>query len=511
MSATDEANNRLLRFNAMETLRGLPGSRKADITSFRDAVMLAFKHRTRVIVALLAPPALAALLIFLLPAVYRAQTSLVVGTGPEYLAQGEGNSIVTAPTTTKQEFINTEIELLTNPAVAEKTIAHFGLANLYPDLLSSQLGPQLARETALRKFEASLKVTPVKLSNVIRVSFDHSSPQTAARVLDQFIVNYQEMHAKVFAGHRAAGYEERIEGDMKDLEKLERARAETKASFGVYDLAQQRSVLIQQRAEAERQLRQTTDRANALAARLAFLAQTRPNIATNMVSSQTETNPAAVHAENTLIDLRQKTAALETAYDPSTPMIKRLRQQTEIAQKQLSALPTTTTRIALTPSPITTAIDQDLVASQSELAPLKDQELRDRILVGSIGESLQHLEQADIQLRNLDTRIADQNDNLRVIRQLYDKAKVEDDVYRNKVTAVVQTSTASIPDRPIAPNKLVFMIVGTLAGFVAASGVLFSAIVTNRTFFDEESVERVLGLPVLGTMLMRPNDRQWLM
>ncbi len=509
MSA-DEAGSRILRFDAMETIRGLPPS-KADMTTFRDVVMLAFKHRVRFIVALLGPPAIAALLIFVLPAVYRARTSLVVGTGPEYLAQGEGNSIVTAPTTTKQEFINTEIELLTNPAVAEKTIAHVGLANLYPDLLSSQLGPQLARDTALRKFETALKVMPVKLSNVIRVSFDHGNPQTAARVLDQFIVNYQELHAKVFTGHRAAGYEERITDDMKDLEKLERTRAETKAAFGVYDLAQQRSVLIQQRAEAEKQLRQTTDRADALAARLAFLAQTRPNIATNLVSSQTETNPASVHAADTLFDLRQKTAALESSYDPSNPIIKRLRQQTEVAQKQLAALPATTTRISLIPSPVTTAIDQDLVTSQSELAPLKDQELRDRILLGSISESLQHLEQADIQLRNLDTRIADQNENLRVIRQLYDKAKVEDDVYRNKVTAVVQTSAASIPDRPVAPNKLVFMIVGALAGLAAASGVLILAIITNRTFLDENAVERVLGLPVLGSMSIRPNDRQWLM
>ncbi len=510
MSATDGVEGRALGFAAIENIRVLPTPR-ADLTSFRDILMLAFKYRVYLLAALLGPPAIAALLIVVLPAVYRAQTSLVVGTGPEYLAQGEGNSIVTAPTTTKQQFINTEIELLTNPAVAAKTIEHVGLANLYPDLLSSDLGPQLARDTALRKFEASLKVEPVKLSNLIRVSFDHANPQTAARVLDQFIVGYQELHAKVFAGRRAAGYEERIDRDMRDLEKLERSRAETKAAFGVYDLSQQRSVLIQQRADAEKQLRQTTDRANALAARLAYLAQTRPLVAANMVSSQTEPNPAAVHAADNLIELRQKEAALVSVYNPSHPIIKRLQQQIETAQKELSALQATTTKISLNPSPVTTAIDQDLVTSQSELAPLKDQEMRDRILVGSIGESLQHLEQADMQLRNLDTRIADQNDNLRIIRQLYDRVKTEDDVYQTRATAVVQTATATIPDRPIAPNKVLFMIVGTLVGLAAAGATLLFAVITNRTFLDEDAVERVLGLPVLGSMLMRPDSRQWLM
>jgi len=504
---SEELGGRLVVYDSLQTTR--PPAAGGDATSFRDILMLAFKYRFRLMMALFTPPAVAALLLFVLPAVYRAQTSLIVGSGPEYLAHGDGSSIIAAPTTTKQEFINTEIELLTNPPVIETTIAHVGLANLYPDLLSSQLGPQLASDTALRKFASSLKVEPVKLSNVIRVSFDHGNAQTAARVLDQFIAAYQELHAKVFAGRRTAGYQERIDHDIKDLENLERARAEIKATFGVYDLNQQRSVLIQQRADAEKQLRNTTDRQNALAARLAYLAQTRPNIGSNMLSSQTEANPAAIHAAEVLIDLREKEAALGSAYSPTNPMIKRLRQQTDMMQKQLSELQATTTKISLTPSPITTAIDQDLVSSQSELAPLKDQEMRDRILVGAIGENLRHLEQADMQLRNLDTRIADQNDNIKVLRQLYDKARTEDDVYQTKVTAVVQTSSSTVPERPVAPNKVVFMVCGTIAGLAAACGILMFAVITNRTVLDENALSRSLRLPVLGSMSLRQSNRDW--
>jgi len=385
---TGDPGNRLLAFGHPDggTASGSRGEPAGGTTPLHDVLALAFKHRWRLLLALLGPPAIAVALIVLLPPVYRAQTSLVVGTGPEYLAQGDGSSIMTAPTTTKQEFINTEIELLTNPSVVETTIAHVGLANLYPELLSAQQGPQLARDTAARLFQSALRVEPVKLSNAIRVTFDHGNGQTAARTLDQFILNYQALHAKVFAGRRAAGYEERIARDMNELEKLEHSRAETKASFGVYDLSQQRSALIQQRVEAEKQLRQTVDRADALSTRLAYLAQTRPNVVSEMLSSQTETNPAAMHASEVLVDLRQKEAALTAAYDPSNPLVKRLRQQTEAVQKQLADMHATTTRISMTPSPITTAMDQDMVTSQAELAPLKAQELLKRALVGVIGQ-----------------------------------------------------------------------------------------------------------------------------
>jgi uncharacterized protein involved in exopolysaccharide biosynthesis len=507
MSVTTDAVRNRRRAHAT-TEAAAPGA--AGLTSWHDMLALAFKHRLRVLLALLAPPAVAAALIYLLPPVYRAQTSLVVGTGPEYLAQGDGSSVMTAPMTTKQEFINTEIELLSNPAVVENTITRIGLANLYPDLLSAQMGPQLARDTAVRNFEAALKVAPVKLSNVIRVTFDHGNGQMAARTLDQFIVSYQELHAKVFAGRRAAGYEERIDRDTKELEKLESTRAQTKAAFGVYDLGQQRTALIQQRVEAEKQLRQTVDRADALTTRLAYLAQTRPGLASEMLSSQTESNPAALHAAEVLMDLRQKEAAMAAAYDPQNPLVKRLRQQTELAQKQLAELHATNTRISLTPSPITTAIDQELITAQAELAPLKAQELRDRILIGQIGEDLRHIEQADLQLRVLDSRIADQNENLKIVRQLYDKARTEDEMDQAKVTAVVQTASATIPERPVAPNKMLFMIGGGLFGLIAACGVLVFGAITNRTFLSEDSLERVLGLPVLGSMPLWERNQQWL-
>ena len=144
--------------------------------SFWDILGLAFKWKFLLLAAFLTPLAASIVLIFVMPPTYRAQTSLVVGTGPEYLAQGDGNAAMTAPTSTKQEFINTEIELLNSLAVAKSTIEHVGVENIYPDILKSPPKSGTALDAAVEAFKSSIHVDLVKLSNLINVSFRPQKP-----------------------------------------------------------------------------------------------------------------------------------------------------------------------------------------------------------------------------------------------------------------------------------------------------------------------------------------------
>jgi capsular polysaccharide biosynthesis protein len=57
---------------------------------------------------------------------------------------------------------------------------------------------------------------------------------------------------------------------------------------------------------------------------------------------------------------------------------------------------------------------------------------------------------------------------------------------------------------------MLFMIGGGLFGLIAACGVLVFGAITNRTFLSEDSLERVLGLPVLGSMPLWERNQQWL-
>src|SRR5271166_341741 len=115
----------------MQQAEIMPGIPMAEV------VALAFRQKKKVIAALLVPPLLAILFILVSDTIYRAQTELMVKTGREYLAEGDGESPQSAPTTTKLEGLNSEIELLTSRPVIQETIDQIGLANLYPGLLEN--------------------------------------------------------------------------------------------------------------------------------------------------------------------------------------------------------------------------------------------------------------------------------------------------------------------------------------------------------------------------------------
>ncbi len=128
---------------------------------------------------------LAVALLLVLPPKYRAQSDLLVKTGREYLAQADGEPGLTAPTSTKQEGINSEITLLTGRAVVEETIRSIGIETLYPGLAESPPWFESVLDAAVDKFSKDMAAEPVKLSNVIAVSFDAATPAKAKMVLDR--------------------------------------------------------------------------------------------------------------------------------------------------------------------------------------------------------------------------------------------------------------------------------------------------------------------------------------
>ncbi|MEI9984002.1 MAG: hypothetical protein WDN69_12810 [Aliidongia sp.] len=49
---------------------------------------------------------------------------------------------------------------------------------------------------------------PVKLSNVLSLTFDHDDPKMATRVLTEIVDAYQAAHLDVYAGNRARAYQD---------------------------------------------------------------------------------------------------------------------------------------------------------------------------------------------------------------------------------------------------------------------------------------------------------------
>jgi uncharacterized protein involved in exopolysaccharide biosynthesis len=467
--------------------------------SVTEIAILAYLKRKKLLLALVTPIVLAILLVIIMPPVYRAQTDLMVKTGREFLPQGEGESAMAAPTSTKQEDINSEIEVLTSRSMMIDAINGIGMDKLFPGLSEDPPMFDSVIDTAVKRFTSKLSVDPVKLSNVISVSYDADTPEEAASTLDQFISIYQARHAAIYSGGRSASYEQSIKTALSDLEALERRKTQIKLENKIYDIAQQRAALISQRVDADAKVQDTISNKSTLEKRIGYLSDTRTKVPAFL--------PPALemqHVSATLTDLEQAETEMSARFGPANPDLIRIREQIRTLQHNMGGLKGELSGNSLTPSPLAQQIDQELVMDHAELAPLDDELKRELALRDSLDAELSRVEKADLELRTIGTQIDSLNDNLKALQARYDQSRTEDDMDRSKVVSVVQVEKANAPDKPAQPKPLLYIAGGLVVGLLISGGMVVFSAVTNNRIYVAHSVERLVGLPVLASIPILP-------
>ncbi|HWY14147.1 MAG TPA: hypothetical protein VNX86_03295 [Rhizomicrobium sp.] len=459
-----------------------------------EIATIAYSQRKKALVAFVTPVVLAILVVLFLPPLYRAEVDIVVKTGREFLAQGENETTPTAPQSTKEEDINSEIELLGSRAMAVDAIDAIGLKNLFPDLVSSPPWFGTVMDHAVKSFQRHLDVEPVKLSNVISITYDADSPRQAEQVLDKFIAAYQALHAQVFSTGKESAYKSSLTDFLGNMDQLERRRTRIKLDNRIYDIDAQRAALINQRVEAQSKLQDTISRKATLDQSIAYLTRKRAEVPSMLPSGEME------HANAALADLQQSETEMAVRDGDSNPELQRVRQQIDDLQQKMGALKGEMSRFSASPSPLAQEIDEQIVADRAEQVPLLDELVRDRALVASLDSELHRLEQADLELRTIETRIGAMNSVLEAVQSRYSRARSEEELDRARQVSVVPEAKAVAPDKPVVPRPLLYTAAGVLAGILFAGGVIVFGIVTSRRFITEQSVERLIGLPVLAAI-----------
>ena len=468
-----------------------------------EILTMVFRHRNKLIAALLGPPMLAVALALLMPKVYRAESDILVKTGREYLSPSEDTNSATAPTSTKQEDINSEISLLNSRAVAEATIKAIGLQSLYPRLVEHPPSSMSLMDAAVVAFAADSSVEPVKMSNIIAVTFDAPTPQEAQEVLDTFIKTYIAKHTEVFAGERAEGYENSINTTLGDIDRLEAQRTKIKLDSGIYDIAAQRAALITQRVDAQTHLQDLLSNQATLSNRLTYLMAARSGIPVTVQSTNTDKSDEAVHGREALIDLTQQESSLATRFGVNNPELLSVRGAIAALQRTLGSTNSSRTSIAATPSPLRQQVDQEIVMDNAELAPIATERAHYEALIGELSVELQRLEAADLNLRMTTSRIDILTDDLKALQARYQQARTQEQTELAKQVSVIQIAHAIAPQKPAKPKKIILVGAGIMAGILIASGIALVAVLTNTMMMTEDAAERLLGLPVLVSIPLR--------
>src|SRR5580658_2629365 len=179
----------------------------------REIISLLFRHRLWLLACLLLPPLVAGVAYSLATPHYQATARLLVASNQDQESRSSLNtSSRDDMQTTKQEVINSELEILTGNDLETAAIQHFGLARLFPGENFNGPDGAIRWDKARRAFDHALASKVVKNSEVIEVRYDALDPGLAEEVLGWDIAAYQQKHVEVYAVPMAAFLNDELDG-----------------------------------------------------------------------------------------------------------------------------------------------------------------------------------------------------------------------------------------------------------------------------------------------------------
>lgn len=480
-------------------LRFLP-----DASTLRELLAFGFRHLWLIIASFLIPAGAGLAFAILQTPVYEAQSRLVVLMGREYTFQ-PGISASSIFSFGRDEIVNAELEILISRPVKRAVLMTLGLRALYPDL-TGDLPPDAEPsgemvDRALRRFEKALRVEPVLQSNVIRLSFRHPSPDLSARALALLVQDYMDRRRDIFRRDQSAFLTEQRDDFVRRLHEVE-ARIESFAKEnGIADLSQQVSVLLRELSDLDGQINQVSGELGMVQARLESARDTITRIPRDvLLYAENVTQMAIDSAKATLLHLELRRQELENRYLSDSPVVADVDREIAKVRAFIAAerpRKQDARRVGRNP------VHEDLDKLIADLGPQVDGLTARKAALSDAAAALrrriERLGELEVEHHRLLRERAVMEETYRTYFVKVEEAKILEQMDQQVSTNVRVVEPALPPERDANPRLLVG-VAGLFAGLLSAFAVAYAKASVTDVFLTPETVERQLGLRVLGAL-----------
>ena len=480
----------------------------ASLPSAREVVAVAFRHRWSLLAAAILPVAVGLALPFYLTPRFEARTQVLVKPGREFMPQADAPGSMQLPQTTMREMVDTVTQILQSKDLIRDVLRDETVPKLYPDIARS-LPPEAWGDAAGRALMADFSVAPVRLTNVIDMALRNTDREVATEALRTILARSQERHVAAFSQRRSALLEAQLEDNSRLLDAAQRARATYVAEHQLFSLPEQRNLLVQRRSQMSQELREAEMRDASLARQIAYVTgelARQPETITVQVVNQA--SGVAEDAQRRLHELRQRERELLSTLGPQHPELRANRAAIAATEQSLAQTVRRNQAISTGINPLTTALRTQLAAQESERAPLVGRMTALRAAIEEDDARLRRMAEDEIGLRALDRRITGLEGAIRELQQRSTEARFSEELDRAQVAglSVIQQPFAS--EVPVSPKRIPFLAGGVVAGGLLASLRLLLALSFGSRFLAVETVERMLGVPVLAGLPALPPPRR---
>lgn len=462
----------------------------ASVLDFATLMRILHHWRWLVLGAIGVGLALAMLATLLTKPVYRAYVTLEANP-PAVAVSDEQSRQQDMQASNTFDFVATQVGLLGSRAVAERTAQELNLAN-NPDVVGQGAEASQRLNAATSIVQGGLKVTAPETGQLIKFSYDSTSPQLAALVANGIADSF--INTSLQRRYEASAYarnflERQINKTRSDLEKSERAVVAyaqqqgiiTTGSGGVGPDGKPISGSDTNSLQGESLVQLNQALGAATARRVAAEGAYREALATGPTSEE----------NNSVLPLRQELAKLQADYQQKREFMKPEHPEMLSLQSQIDELKR---QIAAQSSQASSGRINGLLADY-KAALSAEESLRSKV-AGLKGDVL-NLRGRSIQYTILQREVDTNRSLYDALLQRYKQIGVAGGVGMAPVSIVDRAQVPGLPFKPkLFLNLLLGFGLGLVAGIAGAVGLEF----INDTIKSREDVRKKLAMSCLGTV-----------
>ena len=462
-----------------------------------EALLLLWRAKWLMVLVFLPLVVLGLLAVMQLPKTYKASSRIQVSLGREYVYEPVIGDAGAGVTLESEAVVRAEVAKVYSPVVMRSVLDEFSLAAIYPDLAEQRSKAQNEKErieiyeTALAALQQSFSAGASPKSPVITVSFEHKDPQTAADVTNAIVEEYFNYRLGLTSD---ASIEPVARQRREFSDSLAQAEENIRAFLienRIGDFDTERLALGDRLASITNELLQVRASQREAQARLSAL-QNEMNGTPEEIELYVDTS-----GDEQLLQLQIEREQLLGRYRPESQPVRELDARIANLRQLLQSSEGGVRRRGQNPSfadlESRVAIQRsELTALRSRAAELERQqaevETRQMELTNLL-PTYQHLTREQSVLETSVQNLAAREQTRRATNELNTL----------EASSITRLEPAFPPTKGKSMKLIGALATGLFAGFTALMAGLAYAL-TRKGMPTRNSVERTLGLPVIGAM-----------
>lgn len=364
-------------------------------------------------------------------------------------------------------------------------------------------------------FLKSLNVINIKATDILEVSYKHTSPKQAAAIVNTLLevyvkndINAQRAEARAARGfleeqlpQTEAAVRETEEGlrKFKEQNKIVDLEAESKSTVEVLKRLSSDLTTSQAQLEAE------TSRVESYKQIFGMNAQ-KTSIAGVFGDS-----PTTQKALESLQDVQQRLGLERTRFSEAHPIVADLISketalkaivQERVKQSAVGDLAIPTKLVQVKTLGLQQHLIEDYAKAEADRASLQQQVAALAKVEAAYKERVNILPSLEQKQRQLERQLIAAQSTYKILLEKFQEIRVVENQNVGNARIIAQ---AVVPERPIAPRKAQNLITGALAGLLLAVAVALALEAMDKSIKTTKEAQELFGYPLLGIILTFPN------